>query len=90
MDHWLEFTARLGCSTDFADAVSYLNQVLEPCTYLVGHAITIADMAVWGALRGRCLLNASPCYSSLPLTFAIEFDIFVHFVAEGINNTDLW
>ncbi len=54
VDHWLEFSSgRLNCQSEFVDAVEYLNQVLGPVTYLVGHAVTIADCAVWATLRGR-------------------------------------
>ncbi|CAH1261365.1 EPRS [Branchiostoma lanceolatum] len=54
VDHWLEFSVgRLGCPADFADAVQYLNQVLGPRTFLIGHSATLADFAVWGALRGN-------------------------------------
>ena len=56
MDHWLEFsTGRLSCLSDFQDALQYLDHVLGPVTYLVGHDVTIADMAVWGVLRGNLL-----------------------------------
>ena len=32
--------------------MQYLDNVLAPSTYLVGHSFTIADFAVWGALQG--------------------------------------
>jgi hypothetical protein len=56
VDHWLDFSAsRLSCQSEFSDAVAYLNNVLGPITYLVGHDVTIADFAVWGCLRGECI-----------------------------------
>ena len=59
VDHWLEFASgRLNCSSDFRDAIDYLDYVLGPITYLVAHDVTIADFAVWGTLRGNKLI----CY----------------------------
>ena len=53
VDHWLEFTtSRLGCASEFGDALVYLDRVLGPITYLVGHDVTLADFVVWGFLRG--------------------------------------
>ncbi|XP_071491783.1 bifunctional glutamate/proline--tRNA ligase-like [Diadema antillarum] len=53
VDHWLDFSnIRLGSSSDFNQAVSYLDKILGPRTFLVGHELTIADLAVWGALKG--------------------------------------
>ena len=49
----MEFSNRLSCAAEFGDAVVYLNKVLGPVTYLVGHGFTLADLAVWGALRGK-------------------------------------
>ena len=60
MDHWLEFSsARLGCPGEFVDGLQYLDTVLAPVTFLVGHALSLADIAVWGVLAG--LLSASTC-----------------------------
>ncbi|XP_071834022.1 bifunctional glutamate/proline--tRNA ligase-like [Apostichopus japonicus] len=59
IDHWLEYSVnRLGNPTEFKDAVSDLDHILGPRTYLVAHGLTIADFAVWGALR------ANPSWSS--------------------------
>ena len=59
VDHWLEFsTTRLSCASDFSDALQYLDQVLGPVTYLVGHSVTLADCSVWATLRGRlCIVE---------------------------------
>eukprot|EP00057_Strongylocentrotus_purpuratus_P020732 XP_011675206.1 PREDICTED: bifunctional glutamate/proline--tRNA ligase isoform X1 [Strongylocentrotus purpuratus] len=53
VDHWLDFAnIRVGSSSDFHQAVAYLDKILGPRTFLVGHELTIADFAVWGALKG--------------------------------------
>ena len=63
MDHWLEFgTVRLQCRADFDAALQYLDKVLRgegaPLNFLVGgEAVTLADFAVWGALRGEAHLD---------------------------------
>ena len=43
---------RLSCANDFTAAVDYLDTVLGPVTYLVGHKVTIADFVVWEVLQG--------------------------------------
>ncbi|XP_072018982.1 bifunctional glutamate/proline--tRNA ligase-like [Amphiura filiformis] len=53
VDHWLEFSVkRLGNSAEFDSAIQYLDQILGPRTFLVGHNLSIADFVVWGALKG--------------------------------------
>ncbi|XP_078001176.1 bifunctional glutamate/proline--tRNA ligase-like [Glandiceps talaboti] len=54
VDHWLDFSAgRLGCPSEYKDAVEYLNKVLGLRTYLVSDSVSLADFSVWGALRGN-------------------------------------
>eukprot|EP00795_Rhopilema_esculentum_P013436 gene13436-4307_t len=54
IDHWLDFSsANLKNSNSVWTAVQYLDSVLAPSTYLVGHTFTIADFAVWGSLQGN-------------------------------------
>ena len=52
MDHWLSFVIKLGFTNDYSSAVSKLEKTLRSVTYLVGHQLTVADIAVWGFLRG--------------------------------------
>ena len=40
-------------------ALESLNKSLAPVTFLVGHSVTLADFAVWGALKGVEILS---CY----------------------------
>lgn len=59
VDHWLSFSSGpLSCSSDFKDAVAYLDRVLGPTTYLVGEKLTAADFAVWGELYGNSKFSA--------------------------------
>ena len=54
MDHWINFAyGQLSCASDFTTALDYLDSVLKPATYLVGHALTLADFAVWEVLQGE-------------------------------------
>ncbi|KAI0212898.1 Bifunctional glutamate/proline--tRNA ligase [Lamellibrachia satsuma] len=53
VDHWLDFcTWRLTCLSEVKDALQYLDKVLAPLTYLVTNSLSLADLAVWDALRG--------------------------------------
>lgn len=53
VDHWLEFSARRLCGQPgLTVALGELDKALSLRTFLVGHAITLADLSVWAALKG--------------------------------------
>lgn len=53
VDHWLEFSVNsLENASDVNNALHLLNKSLAPVAFLVGHSMTLADFAVWGALKG--------------------------------------
>ncbi|KAM4744807.1 bifunctional glutamate/proline--tRNA ligase isoform 2-T2 [Anableps anableps] len=52
VDHWLEFSARRLCDQpDLTTALGDLDEALSLRTFLVGHALTLADLSVWAALK---------------------------------------
>ncbi|XP_041669602.1 bifunctional glutamate/proline--tRNA ligase isoform X2 [Cheilinus undulatus] len=54
VDHWLEFSARRLCGQPgLAAALGELDKALSLRTFLVGHAVTLADLSVWAALKGH-------------------------------------
>ncbi|XP_071778242.2 bifunctional glutamate/proline--tRNA ligase isoform X1 [Centroberyx gerrardi] len=54
VDHWLEFSARRLCGqTGLTAALGELDKALSLRTFLVGHAVTLADLCVWAALKGH-------------------------------------
>uniref|UniRef100_A0A3B3VRU0 glutamate--tRNA ligase n=1 Tax=Poecilia latipinna TaxID=48699 RepID=A0A3B3VRU0_9TELE len=54
VDHWLEFSARRVCDQpDLTLALGDLDKVLSLRTFLVGHALTLADLSVWAALKSN-------------------------------------
>uniref|UniRef100_UPI00358ECFC7 bifunctional glutamate/proline--tRNA ligase isoform X2 n=1 Tax=Myxine glutinosa TaxID=7769 RepID=UPI00358ECFC7 len=53
VDHWLDFADRLADPTEFPRALAALQHNLSLRSYLVGHALTLADFAVWAALTGN-------------------------------------
>ncbi len=57
IDSWVDFSATLlSDNKKFQSALLHLDKQLSPVTYLVGQSITLADFAVWGALKGMVLL----------------------------------
>ncbi|XP_045887851.1 bifunctional glutamate/proline--tRNA ligase isoform X1 [Micropterus dolomieu] len=52
VDHWLEFSARRLCGQPLTAALGELDKALSLRTFLVGHALTLADLSVWAALKG--------------------------------------
>ncbi|KAM7423657.1 hypothetical protein PAMA_000151 [Pampus argenteus] len=54
VDHWLEFSARRLCGQPgLTVALGELDKALSLRTFLVGHALTLADLSVWAALKGH-------------------------------------
>uniref|UniRef100_A0A8D3ECN1 Glutamyl-tRNA synthetase n=1 Tax=Scophthalmus maximus TaxID=52904 RepID=A0A8D3ECN1_SCOMX len=54
VDHWLEFSARRLCGQPgLTVALRELDVALSLRTFLVGHALTLADLSVWAALKGQ-------------------------------------
>lgn len=54
VDHWLEFSARRLCGqAGLSVALGELDKALSLRTFLVGHALTLADLSVWAALKGH-------------------------------------
>ncbi|XP_069029580.1 bifunctional glutamate/proline--tRNA ligase isoform X1 [Embiotoca jacksoni] len=54
VDHWLEFSARRLCDqSGLTAALGDLDKALSLRTFLVGHALTLADLSVWAALKGH-------------------------------------
>lgn len=52
MDQWLAFAPALAAGTGLMAAAAQANDFLATRTYLVGHRLTLADIAVWGELAG--------------------------------------
>ncbi|XP_013406588.1 bifunctional glutamate/proline--tRNA ligase isoform X2 [Lingula anatina] len=79
VDHWLEFgNGRLTCASDFPAALEYLDHVLGPVTYLVGHRVTLADFAVWGALRGSSQWASLMLSGTAPVNVHRYYDYLEH------------
>ncbi|XP_062245767.1 bifunctional glutamate/proline--tRNA ligase isoform X2 [Platichthys flesus] len=54
VDHWLEFSARCLCGQpSLTVGLGELDLALSLRTFLVGHAVTLADLSVWAALKGH-------------------------------------
>ena len=56
VDHWLEYSLTSLTEQSVAkneDVLGYLDRVLAPRVYLVGYDLTLADLAVFAALRGE-------------------------------------
>ncbi|PFX18452.1 Bifunctional glutamate/proline--tRNA ligase [Stylophora pistillata] len=51
VDHWLEFSVCMENQKANSKALESLNKSLAPVAFLVGHSATLADFAVWGALK---------------------------------------
>ncbi|XP_058947163.2 bifunctional glutamate/proline--tRNA ligase [Pocillopora verrucosa] len=52
VDHWLEFSIKsVENQKTHSKALESLNKSLAPVAFLVGHSVTLADFAVWGALK---------------------------------------
>ena len=52
VDQWLGFAPALAAGPGLLAAAAAANEYLATRTYLVGHRLTLADVAVWGELAG--------------------------------------
>ncbi|KAI4368242.1 hypothetical protein MLD38_016819 [Melastoma candidum] len=52
IDQWLEYAPILSSGSEFESACKYVDGYLEKRTFLVGHHLSIADIAVWSGLLG--------------------------------------
>lgn len=67
VDHWLEFSVNsLENASDVNSALVRLNKSLAPVAFLVGQSVTLADFAVWAALKG--LQNVVRCVHNRPIS----------------------
>uniref|UniRef100_A0A8C6VY94 Bifunctional glutamate/proline--tRNA ligase n=1 Tax=Nothobranchius furzeri TaxID=105023 RepID=A0A8C6VY94_NOTFU len=71
VDHWLEFSARRLCDQPSLTAVlGELDKALSLRTFLVGHAITLADLSVWAALKGYDWLSQGKSFPHVSRWFS--------------------
>ncbi|ERN02087.1 hypothetical protein AMTRI_Chr02g223680 [Amborella trichopoda] len=52
IDEWLEYAPTLSSGAEFEVASSYIDVFLSLRTFLVGHILSIADIAIWSGLAG--------------------------------------
>jgi glutathione S-transferase len=50
---WLEYAPMFLSGSEFENACSFVDGYLTSRTFLVGHGLTIADIAVWSNLAGK-------------------------------------
>jgi glutathione S-transferase len=50
---WLEYAPMFLSGSEFENACSFVDGYLISRTFLVGHGLTIADIAVWSNLAGK-------------------------------------
>ena len=56
VDHWLEYSVRsMSASSDSKSVMSHLDTVLAPRVFLVGYSLSLADIAIFAALRSQSL-----------------------------------
>lgn len=52
IDEWLEYAPILSYGSEFENACTHIDKYLVQCTFLVGHSLSIADIAIWSGLAG--------------------------------------
>lgn len=54
IDYWLDYVcATVVAGANFEAACNGINDYLALRTYIVGHDLTVADIALWGQLQGE-------------------------------------
>lgn len=52
IDEWLDYTPVFSSGSEFENACAYVDKYLERRTFIVGHSLSIVDIAIWSALAG--------------------------------------
>ena len=76
---WLEYATYIVGGGALEPACRTLNEALSMRTFLAGYTLSVADMAIWGQLQGRCSLLESHCI--LPCTFMAGCSLSIAIVA---------
>jgi len=50
---WLDYAPTFFSGSEFENACSFVDGYLASRTFLVGHGLTVADIAVWSNLAGK-------------------------------------
>ncbi|GAY59186.1 hypothetical protein CUMW_192670 [Citrus unshiu] len=53
IDEWLDYTPVFSSGSEFENACTYVDKYLERRTFVVGHSLSIVDIAIWSALAGK-------------------------------------
>ncbi|KAF3653248.1 putative nectarin-1-like [Capsicum annuum] len=63
IDEWLDYAPIFASGSQFEEACGYVDGYLPQHTFLVGHSLSIADIAVWSGLAGgfvfKCIREKS-------------------------------
>lgn len=74
IDAWMDYASRmtqLGAEIRFSGIFMTVERALQSCTYLVGHTLSMADLAIFAALGWPCEVAAR---NELLTTFLATFD----------------
>ncbi|CAN6858796.1 unnamed protein product [Brassica oleracea] len=52
IDEWVDYACVFSSGSEFENACTRVDKYLQSGTFLVGHSLSIADVAVWSALAG--------------------------------------
>ncbi|KAK4282668.1 hypothetical protein QN277_014015 [Acacia crassicarpa] len=52
IDEWLEHAPIFSSGSTFENACKYVDEYMEKRTFLVGHSLSVADIAIWSGLAG--------------------------------------
>ncbi|XP_009129934.1 glutamate--tRNA ligase, cytoplasmic [Brassica rapa] len=52
IDEWVDYASVFSSGSEFENACTRVDNYLQSGTFLVGHSLSIADVAVWSALAG--------------------------------------
>lgn len=62
VDQWLVFSSSIVSGSGLQAVCDVLNTILSLRTYLVGYALSIADLQVWGQLQGKQTHAVKPLF----------------------------
>lgn len=92
IDEWLDYAPIFASGSQFEEACGYVDGYLLQHTFLVGHSLSIADIAVWSGLAGTGKrwesLRSSKKYQNLARWFnsiLAEYDVLNEVIATYVG-----
>ncbi|XP_042489768.1 glutamate--tRNA ligase, cytoplasmic-like [Macadamia integrifolia] len=88
IDEWLEYASIFSRGSEFESGCTYVDEFLLLRTFLVGSSLSVADIAIWAGLAGKCLfasIRQHFCYHFLQIEYIYVYDNLMCGASKNLN-----